>query len=106
MGPFPERQLHRIPLIQIDTSDDEGSDQGLIGKMIKQNESDKKPSEEVSHTTFLAAAKMFGDQTDDEEKFDEEGNWKQVKLEVVSESETEEETLVEENIDQNRDSPD
>merc|ERR1712051_208823 len=74
-GPFPKKDLHEIPLIQIhsDASDEE----------IDQD-TNPKVSTKVSVTNFLMRPKQMGDLSDDEDKFDPDGTPIIVKLEKQS----------------------
>ena len=100
LGQFPDRRLRDIPLIQIDSSDDENKETGLIGKFVKQKGPDKIPGTEVSLTTFLSNARQFANQSEDEDHFTEDGNFIQVKIEEVTDDESEDHSQADVNSDQ------
>ena len=90
-GPFPVRHYSEIPLVGIDMSDDESStlnENSIIGKLLDHEDyypEDTTP-EEVSHTSFLIKSNAFGNLSGDEDNFDKDKTWTQVKIESVNPS--------------------
>ena len=74
-GPFPKKDLHEIPLIQIHSeASDEEIDQDTTPKI----------STKVAITNYLMRPKLMGNLSDDEDKFEEDGTPIIVKLEKQS----------------------
>ena len=90
-GPYSVRHHGEIPLVGIERSDDESSTinkNSIIGKLLDHEDyypEDITPKE-VSHTPFLIKSTAFGNLSGDEENFDENRTWRQVKIESVNPS--------------------
>ena len=86
-GPFPVKENSEFPLVGIDMSDEESTNEdGSIGKTIEYEDyypEDTTP-EEVSHLSFLIKSTAFGNLSRDEENFDENRTLKQIKMEEVN----------------------
>ena len=88
-GPLPDKEDYEYPLVGIDMSDEESTNEdGITGKELDYEDFYPETStpNEVCHMPFMVKSTAVGNLSGEEDFFYENGTWKQAKMEEVNPS--------------------